>query len=318
MAPRRPQHNDTPESLRQSLVELLTNFAAELEKSDVRVKVIALVPAYHKLRDLGASLFSISDALSAQSRIIAYLQRYPKKVIDGDELMVVSGIGEWARRVRQLRVESGWWIYSGVTFAHIASDQAEDAAGLKAMLGVDPTKIKPDQYVLMSEEQDREAAHRWHVLNQVRKMPGSVKKKIIEYFRKNVGEEITGEELKYLAKNTKEWARRVRELRTEEGWPIVTRNSGREDLAVGVYVLEEDRQAYEHDRAIPDPTRVAVLQRDGFQCVECGWSRSMLSPDDPRKMLELHHRQHHKDRGANTVDNLVTLCNVHHDDIHRQ
>ena len=317
MAPRRPQPNDTAESLRQSLVELLTNFAAELEKSDVRVKVIALVPAYHKLRDLGASLLPSSEAPSARNRIIAYLQRYPKKVIDGDELMVVSGIGEWARRVRELRVQFGWWIYSGVTFAHIASDQAEDAAGLKAMLGVDPTKIKPDQYVLMSGEQDRRAAHRWNVLNEIRKRPASVKDKIIEYFRRNVGEEITGEELKYLAKDKKEWARRVRELRTEEGWSIVTRNSGREDLAVGIYLLEEDRQAYEHDRAIPDPIRVAVLQRDGFKCVECGWKRSLLSPDDPRKILELHHKRHHKDRGANTVDNLVTLCNVHHDDIHR-
>jgi len=52
-------------------------------------------------------------------------------VITGDELMVVSGIGEWARRVRELRVEFGWWIYSGVTFQDIAEDQPEDAASLK-------------------------------------------------------------------------------------------------------------------------------------------------------------------------------------------
>ena len=313
---RRSQPNDTPETLRQSLAELLTNFADELKKSDVRVKVIALIPAYHKLRNLGSSLLPESGTLSARNRIIAYLRRYPMTVIDGDELMVVSGIGEWARRIRELRVQFGWRIYSGVTFTDIASEQAEDAAGLRAMLGVDPTKIRPDQYVLMSGEQDRRAAHRWNVLNEIRKRTVSVKSKIIEYFCRNVGEEITGEELKYLAKDKKEWARRVRELRTEEGWPIVTRNSGREDLAVGVYVLEEDRQAYEHDRAIPDPVRVAVLRRDDFKCVKCGWNRSMLSPDDPRKMLELHHKRHHKDRGANTVDNLVTLCNVHHDETH--
>ena len=119
------------------------------------------------------------------------------------------------------------------------------------------------------------------------------------------------------AEDKKEWARRVRQLRTEQGWPIVTKNSGRDDLAVGVYVLEEDRQAYEHDRLIPDPVRVAVLQRDGFKCKTCLWHRSMLSPDDPRKMLELHHRQHHKDKGGNTIDNLITLCNVHHDEQHR-
>ena len=315
---RRSQPNDQPEALRQSLVGLLTNFAAELRKTDLRVKVVALIPAFHKLRDLGSSLIPKSDAPSARDRIIAYLRRYPRTVIDGDELMVVSGIGEWARRVRELRVQFGWWIYSGVTFADMAEDQPDDAANLKEMLGVDPTKIKPDQYVLMRAEQDRQAAHRWNVLNEVRRKKASVKDKIIEYFRKNVTQEITGEELKYLAKDKKEWARRVRELRTEEGWPIVTKNSGRDDLPVGVYVLEEDRQTYEHDRAIPDPVRVAVLQRDGFKCVECGWNRAMLSPDDPRKMLELHHKRHHKDKGENTVDNLITLCNVDHDEIHRR
>jgi hypothetical protein len=237
--------------------------------------------------------------------------------------MVVSGIGEWARRLRELRVQFGWWIYSGVTFADMVEDARNigneaEVTSLKTTLGVDPSKIKPDQYVLMRPDQDRQAAHRWNVLNEIRKKNVSVTEKIIDYFRKNVGQEITGEELKYLAKDKKEWARRVRELRTEQGWPISTKNSGREDLAIGVYVLEEDRQAYEHDRSIPDPIRVAVLHRDGFRCVECGWHRGMLSPDDPRKMLELHHKQHHKDRGGNTVNNLDTLCNVHHDEQHRR
>jgi hypothetical protein len=275
------------------------------------------------LRDLGSSLIPGNEACSARGRVIAYFLRYPRTVIDGDELMVVSGIAEWARRVRELRVQFGWLIYSGVTFRDMAEDAsaAEDAhetSAIEAALGVHPSEIKPDQYVLIRNEQDRRAAHRWNMLNEIRRKKLSVIDKIVEYFRKNVGEEITGEELKYLAKDKKEWARRVRELRTEQGWPIVTKNSGREDLAIGVYVLEEDRQTYEHDRAIPDPVRVAVLQRDGFSCVRCGWNRSMLSPEDPRKMLELHHVRHHKDKGENTVDNLIALCNVHHDEEHRQ
>lgn len=236
--------------------------------------------------------------------------------------MVVSGISEWARRVRELRVQFGWSIYSGITFRDMKEDadaahDSEQAADLESALGIHPSRIKPDEYVLMREEQDRGAAHRWNVLNEIRRKKLSVTDKILEYFRRNAGEEITGEELKYLAKDKKEWARRVRELRTEQGWPIVTRNSGRHNLAIGVYVLEEDRQTYEHDRRIPDAVRVAVLQRDGFKCVRCGWNRSMLSPEDPRKMLELHHVRHHKDRGGNTAENLVTLCNVHHDEEHR-
>lgn len=312
---RRSQPNNAPEELRQSLVELLTNFADELQKEDLREKVVALVPAFHKLRDLGSSLIPKSEAASARDRIISYLLQYPAVVIDGDELMVVSGISEWARRVRELRVQFGWWIYSGVTFNQMALNP-DDEATFRAM-GIDPQEISPDQYVLMRTEQDRDAALRWNILNEIRKKKISVKDKIIEYLRKNVGTPVTGEELSYLAGDTKEWARRVRELRTEDGWPIATKNTGRIDLPVGAYVLEEDRQAYEHDRTIPDPVRVAVLKRDDFRCAYCGWSRDMLSKDDPRKMLELHHKQQHKDGGENTVENLITLCNVCHDEEHR-
>ncbi len=320
---RRSQPDNEPEVIRKSLVDLLTNFATELRKSDLRAKVIALIPAFHKLRDLGSSLVPKNEAVSARERVIAYFKRYPRMVINGDELMVVSGIAEWARRVRELRVQFGWSIYSGMTFRDMAEDASavenmEETSALETALGVHPSQIKPDQYVLMREEQDLQAAYRWNVLNEVRRKKVSVTDKIIEYFRRNVGAEITGEELKYLARDKKEWARRVRELRTEQGWPIVTKNSGREDLAVGVYVLEEDRQTYEHDRRIPDPVRLAVLQRDEFKCVRCGWNRLMLSPDDPRKMLELHHVLHHKNKGENTVDNLITLCNVHHDEEHRR
>lgn len=314
---RRSQPNDRPEELRRELVDLLTNFAEKLHRGDLRAKVVALVPAFQKLRDLGSSLIPTSDANSARARILAYLLKYPHQIIDGDELGVISGISEWARRVRELRVEFGWWIYSGYTFADIAA-AADDAGDAAELAGVEAIHIRPDQYILMRTEEDRDAAYRWNVLNEIRGKKVSVTDKILEYFRRNVGKQITGEELKYLAGDAKEWARRVRELRTEAGWPIITRNSGREDLAVGVYVLEEDRQAEEHDRRIPDDVRVAVLKRDNFSCVQCGWNRAMLSPDDPRKFLELHHKTHHKNKGANTVENLETLCNVDHDALHRR
>ncbi len=314
---RRSQPNEQPEILRTELVKLLNNFAEKLQHDDLRAKVCALVPAFRKLRDLGCSLIPMDDGGSARDRILAYLLKYPQQIIDGDELAVISGISEWARRVRELRVEFGWWIYSGYTFADIAA-AAENAGDKAELAGVEAIHIRPDQYILMRTEEDRDAAYRWNVLNEIRGKKVSVTDKILEYLRRNVAKQVTGEELKYLAGDAKEWARRVRELRTEAGWPIVTRNSGREDLAVGVYLLEEDRQAEEHDRRIPDDVRVAVLKRDNFSCVRCGWNRPMLSPDDPRKFLELHHITHHKDRGANTVENLETLCNVDHDALHRE
>jgi hypothetical protein len=30
----------------------------------------------------------------------------------------------------------------------------------------------------------------------------------------------------------------------------------------------------------------------------------------------LHHRKHHAAGGKNVADNLITLCNVHHDAVH--
>lgn len=187
---RRSQPRNIPEELRQSLVDLLTNFAEELKKDDLRQKVVTLVPAFHTLRDLGSSLIPKSEASSARDRIIAYLKQYPGIIIDGDELMVVSGISEWARRVRELRVQFGWWIYSGVTFKQMAQNP-DDAEAFKAM-GIDPSLIKPDQYVLMNMAQDLEAAYRWNVLNEIRKKKIAVKEKIIEYLRKNVRQTSTG------------------------------------------------------------------------------------------------------------------------------
>ena len=283
---------------------------------DLRGQVVSLVPAFHALRDLGSGLITGEEVTSARDRMLAYFRKYPRTVIEGDELLVVSGIGEWARRVRELRVEFGWSIYTGATLSELIDDNPAIVRELAEINGLNPGKLMPSQYVLMKEEQDREAALRWNQLNAIRKKSGSVKSKLLEYFRLNVGHVVTGEELRYLAKDAKEWARRTRELRTEDGWPVFTCMQGHPDLAVGEYILEEDRQAQEHDRKIPDPVRVRVLERDDFACRHCGWKREDLSRDDPRKFLELHHLVEHSKGGANSVENLMTLCNVHHDQVH--
>lgn len=316
MARRSKQHSDSSKLLGE-LQDLLTSFHSRLDEPDLRMKVRALIPAFHKLRDLGSSLLPEGPD-SGRERVLAYLRRYAGVVVDGDELMVVSGIGEYPRRIRELRVEFGWLIYTGTTIQEMSDNDPEIVDDLRAQFGVDPLSLRPDQYVLASPEQDRDAAHRWNVANEIRRRPLSVKDKIIAYLRANVGKPITGEELKYLAKDRSEWPRRARELRTEDGWAVATKQSGRPDLPVGVYMLEHERQAQEHDRHIPDDVRVAVLTRDKFSCTECGWNRSQMTPEDPRRFLELHHNIYHRDGGENTLENLTTLCNVDHDKIHRR
>lgn len=313
--PRRAPAHDPLKTVEQ-IKGLLDNFLDRLGDDDLREQVRSLVPAFQSLRDLGKGLIPAELASSARERILVYLQRYPLQVIEGDELLVVAGIGEWARRLRELRVQFGWSICSGVTFKEMAEDEPEIVDELAAVLGADPRTLKPDQYVLVSAEQDREAAHRWNLLNSIRKKRLAVKARLLEYMRANVGSAVSIEELRYLAGDRSEWARRMRELRTEDGWPIFTRMQGRSELPVGTYVLDEDKQAPEHDRRIPDDVRVEVLMRDGFACRVCGWTRAQLDPADPRKFLELHHVKAHADKGENSAENLITLCNVHHDQVH--
>lgn len=312
--------NGDPELLRLSLINLLTDFEKHLREENLRSQVKALIPAVYLLRDLGSSLIPKENASSARERILYYLQRYKFKVISGDELAVVSGISEYARRVRELRVEYGWPIYSGMTAKEMFEEEiiggSADLFGPK-LTSNDIQSMSADDYVLVGN-QDRDAAHRWNIANDIRKLDISIRDRLLQYLRSNVGKPVTGEELKYVAKGAQSWPRRTRELRTEEGWPVATRNSGRPDLPVGIYVLEADRQSAPHDRRIPDTTRVEVLERDKFECRCCGWNPSKRKTNDPRNLLELHHINHHAKGGSNEPDNLITLCNVHHDEVHRQ
>lgn len=301
-----------PEKYRRELIALLENFEDHLKCSELRTQVLELVPATDLLQNLGASLIQGPDAGSARTRILAYMQKYVGIVLSGDELMVVAGISEYARRVRELRVEHGWRILTGMTLKNMEPEE------LSTLFGTDKPKLKPDQYILLSAELDAEAAYRWNVANDIRKEKNiSVRDKILKYFRSFVGKEISGEELRYVAGDKTEWARRTRELRTEFGWPVVTRFTGRPDLPVGIYVLEEDRQAPEHDRKIPEAVYRAVLVRDSYSCRDCGWTHEQWNRSDPRH-LEAHHIKQHVDGGSNTADNLMTLCNICHDVRHRK
>jgi len=273
--------------------------------------VLALVPVVHKLRDIGSSLISKADASSAMARILYYFRLYPFTKISHDEIMVVSGISEFARRIRQLRKEQGWMITSGET----AKEMAEDGDWPEE--AVDASTLKNNDYILLSEQNDQLAAARWHTANHIRKSKKGVREKLLDFLKQYVGQTISNEELRYVAGDKKEWARRIRELRTEYGWPVKTRNSSdRKDLPVGAYVLESLEQMPEHDRRIPDKVQVAVLMRDGYACRQCGWKHEDARPGDPRYSLDLHHLQLHSQGGANTEENLVTLCNVHHKVVH--
>jgi hypothetical protein len=302
--------SQTSDNIRKDLIELLSDFEDKLKSPDLRKKVLAMIPILRGLRNLGKSLVPRQMAGAARDRILNYLRKYPSTVINGDELLIISGIQDWPRRVRELRVQFGWAILSGITAKQMQKegDLPKDNTAIE--------KMKPEDYILVDANQDRDAAHRWNLANSIRRKGLSAQERMLEYLRANVEKPVMGEELRYVAKNASEWARRVRELRTQQGWPVVTRNTGRPDLPVGYYVLQSDRQSPEHDRAIPDPVRGEVLRRDQYRCTNCNWSHTDYNPSDPRH-LELHHKEFHIKGGSNKKENLITLCNTCHDNLHR-
>jgi hypothetical protein len=301
-----------PLKARKELLILIDNFITVSKSGELREKVKALIPAFHLIRKFGTNIISKDQKKSARNRILIYLQKYPLTIIDSEELLIVSGITDYQRRIRELRVQFGWPILSGKTAKAMNVEGEWDSSF------VDVSDMKAYQYIMLTTGQDRDAAHRWNVINTIRKEKLSVKDKIIKYFLANIGRRVNGEELSYLANEATEWGRRVRELRTEEGWSIKTRNTGRPDLPVGIYVLEAARQAEVHDRKIDDAVRVEVLERDNFSCRKCGWKDSQKKEGDPRQLLELHHLNYHADKGSNTLDNLITVCNVDHVVIHKK
>ena len=300
---------DVTDRLLKELHDVLKLFETAKSTSDLRQRVRSLLPAFETIRKLGKALVPQGLKLSARNRILAYFLAYPRTILDEKELALVAGISEWARRVRELRIEHGWKIITGMTAKQMLSEDeiAPDDLEIEA--------LSPNNYVLLETTQDREAAYRWNVANEIRKSPGGSRDKILHYLQENVGKPVTGEELSYVAKSS-EWARRTRELRTEEGWPITTKMSGNPTLSVGVYVLEMDRQAPAHDRRIPENMRRSAMRRDNYECKQCGWSHNEWNPSDPR-YLELHHLVHHASGGANTMENLMTYCNVCHDEVHK-
>ena len=300
--------DDTASTLGK-LHRLLKLFEQGLDIHDVRVNVQALVPVFENIRKIGKTLIPEGLKMSARDRILAYFRRYPRAVINEKELAVVAGISEWARRVRELRVQFGWPIISGIAAKEMM--EHEEAADAFSSL----SSMEVDDYMLLEDTQDRDAAFRWNLANQIRREAISMKEKLLKYLRENVGKVVTGEELRYVA-NGSEWARRIRELRTEEGWPISTKMTGRPNLPVGSYVLEIDRQSPMPDRRIPDSVRGQVLKRDGYACQRCGWNHDMWNPSDPRN-LEIHHVKPHAKGGESSLNNLVTFCNVCHDVAHR-
>jgi hypothetical protein len=153
-------------------------------------------------------------------------------------------------------------------------------------------------------------------LNSIKRSNSSARDKMLQVFREQpIRTIVTTAQLRYVTDGKD--MRRVRELRTQFGWRIMTYKTGMPNLKSGQYVLVDPKPMEPHDRDIDQDTVIEVLKRDGNKCRKCSWHPQDRVTGDPRQYIELHHRLWHSEGGTNEASNLVTLCNVHHQAVHR-
>jgi len=135
--------------------------------------------------------------------------------------------------------------------------------------------------------------------------------KLRAHFLANLGRVMGADELRVVAGGISEWGRRVRELRTEEGYQIQTHND-RADLKPGQYLLESAKPQPAFARAISKETRALVLDRNGFTCQMCGAVAGETHPYDPSRKTRLHigHVIDKSLGGSDEAANLRAICSV--------
>lgn len=134
--------------------------------------------------------------------------------------------------------------------------------------------------------------------------------KLRQYFLDHVGEVVNSDTLRQVA-GISEWARRVRELRNEEGWDIVTHND-RSNLKPGEYILINNIPKPAFERGISKEMRAFVLDRNGFTCQMCGIAAGEPHPYDNSRKTRLHigHIIDLSMGGSDEAGNLRAICSV--------
>lgn len=137
------------------------------------------------------------------------------------------------------------------------------------------------------------------------------KEKIRQFLLANVGRVIESHELQKAADGAVQYSRRLRELREQEGWLILSHHDSA-DLKPGQYLLRErpkERQLPKFARGISARLRAEVLDRNGFTCQMCGLTPGDIDPNTERKVRL--HMGHIKDKslgGREELSNLRALC----------
>lgn len=137
----------------------------------------------------------------------------------------------------------------------------------------------------------------------------SARTRLLEYFLQNRGKILDSKELQAASGGISEWARRVRELRDEQGYQILS-HKDRSNLKPGQYLLETDKRRPIFERGISKETRAYVLERNGYTCQMCGVGAGDQDPfiADRKVRLTLGHIIDKSKGGEDTPANLRAVC----------
>ena len=132
---------------------------------------------------------------------------------------------------------------------------------------------------------------------------------ILEFLLANIGRVLDSKEIQAASGGASEWARRVRELRDEEGYQILS-HKDRADLKPGQYIIETNKRVPAFKRGISKETRAWVLERNGYTCQMCGVAAGDPDPLGSSRSvrLTLGHIKDKSKGGEDTPQNLRAVC----------
>ncbi|KWT78343.1 HNH endonuclease [Candidatus Magnetominusculus xianensis] len=137
------------------------------------------------------------------------------------------------------------------------------------------------------------------------------KEKIRKFLLANIGRVIESHEIFAASGGAGQYGRRLRELRDQEGWPILSHHDN-SNLKPGQYLLQEKPPPnVVFSPIISARLRAMVLDRNGFTCQMCGLTPGDVDPFTGRKArLHIGHIVDRSHGGKNELSNLRALCST--------